>query len=122
MIYNEYKVKFYISLVNRQSPIIEYIEKLSEKEQSKVLKFIDFLCEHQGNLREPYSKIIKDKIKELRVDFANNRHRIFYFIFVGRNIVLLHAFQKKTSKTPKREIKIAQQRYFEVLNNQKVYE
>ncbi|MDP2950872.1 MAG: type II toxin-antitoxin system RelE/ParE family toxin [bacterium] len=122
MIYNEYKVKFYISLVNKKSPVIEYIEKLPEKEQTKVLKYIDFLRKSKGNLREPYSKIIKDKIKELRVDFVNNRHRIFYFIFIGHNIVLLHAFQKKTAKAPLKEIKLAQKRYFEVLNNPKVYE
>ncbi|MBM4177346.1 type II toxin-antitoxin system RelE/ParE family toxin [Candidatus Gribaldobacteria bacterium] len=122
MIYYEYKVKFYLSLVNKKSPVIKYIEELPEKEQAKVLKYIDFLRESKGNLREPYSKTIQGKIRELRIDFANNRHRIFYFIFFGQNIILLHAFQKKVAKTPKKEIKIAQKRYFEVLNNPKVYE
>jgi phage-related protein len=30
--------------------------------------------------------------------------------YTGRHIVLLHGFQKKTQKTPRREIEIAQQR------------
>jgi len=50
----------------------------------------------------------------LRVDFASNRNRIFYVTVEGKKIILLHAFLKKTPKTPKQEIKRA-------LNNFKDY-
>ncbi|NWG15281.1 MAG: type II toxin-antitoxin system RelE/ParE family toxin, partial [Chloroflexi bacterium] len=33
-----------------------------------------------------------------------------YFFFTGRWIVFLHGFQKKTPKTPRREIEIAEKR------------
>jgi len=36
---------------------------------------------------------------------------VIYFFFVGRRIVLLHAFQKKTQKTPRQEIETALARY-----------
>ena len=62
---------------------------------------------NKGYLDEPYSKHIKGKIRELRVDFSKNKHRIFYFTFIKKNIILLHAFSKKTPKTPISEIKKA---------------
>jgi len=33
-----------------------------------------------------------------------NRHRIFYITVQGKKIILLHAFLKRTPKTPKQEI------------------
>ena len=45
MIYNEnqeYKVKFYTD-GGGKSPVLKYIERLSDKEKAKVLKYIEFL-------------------------------------------------------------------------------
>lgn len=121
MIYNGYKVKFYID-ENGDIPVLEYIEASSDKEKARILKYIGFLREHDGILDEPYAKHIKNKIRELRVDFAKNRHRIFYFAFIGKTIILLHAFLKKTEKTPMSEIKKAEDNYNQAVNNKKVYE
>jgi len=107
MIYNknrEYKVYYYRNSQNRRVPVFEYIEKLSPKEKAKVLKYIEFLRENKGYLDEPYSKHIKGKIRELRVDFSRNRHRVFYITVIEKKIILLHSFFKKTVKTPKQAI------------------
>lgn len=125
MIYHrtsEYKTKFYRDNRNGKSPVLEYIEKLKPKERMKILKYIEFLRENKGYLDEPYSKHIKGKIRELRVDFSHKRHRIFYFTFVKRTIILLHAFLKKTAKTPLCEIKKSEENYQDVLNNKHIYE
>ena len=124
MIYNnsEYKIKFYKNSKTGQSPVLEYIDNLPDKEKAKVLKYISFLREHKGYLDEPYSKHIKGKIRELIVDFARKRHRVFYFTFVKKNIILLHAFLKKTKKTPLNEMKGAEENYKDVLSSKKIYE
>lgn len=123
MIYNEnYKVKFYCDNQTGYSPVNEYLNSLDLKIRAKIYKYIEFLRSHDGYLDEPYSKHIQDKIRELRVDFANGRYRLLYFSFVNKNIIFLHIFLKKTAKTPNREIKIARQRYNEVINNPKIYE
>lgn len=125
MVYNrkgEYKVKFYKDIKTGRSPVLEYIKGLPDKEISKVLKYIEFLRERKGYLDEPYSKHIKGKIRELRVDFGKNRHRVFYFIFIKKKIILLHAFLKKGLKTPTSEIKKAEENYYNVLRNPKIYE
>ncbi|MBU1290176.1 type II toxin-antitoxin system RelE/ParE family toxin [Patescibacteria group bacterium] len=105
MIYNnKYKVFYYCNGRNKRAPVFEYIKKLSSKDRAKVFKYIDFLRDNKGVLDEPYSKHIKDKIRELRVDFSRNRHRVFYVVVIEKRIILLSAFFKKTSKTPKQEI------------------
>lgn len=105
MIYNkEYKAYYYQNSENGKVPVLEYIKKLPLKEMTKVFKYIDFLRDNKGVLDEPYSKHIKDKIRELRVNFFQNKHRIFYVAVIERKIILLHSFSKKTNKTPKQEI------------------
>jgi phage-related protein len=85
-------------------PVLEYIQKISAKDRAKVAVYIRLLCDYKGRLDEPYSRHIRSGIRELRVDFSRNRHRIFYIIVVERKIILLHSFLKKTAKTPRQEI------------------
>jgi len=126
MIYNEdtseYRVKFYKDIKTGRSPVLEYIERLRDKEGSKILKYIEFLRVRKGYLEEPYSRHIKGKIRELKVDFGRNKHRILYFTFIKKTIILLHAFLKKAAKTPVSEIKKAEENYQNVLRNRKTYE
>ena len=84
MIYNkeEYKIKFYADSKTKKSDIFKYLKNLNIKERTKVAKYINYLKLNKGYLDEPYSKHITGKIRELRVDFSHNRHRIFYFTFV----------------------------------------
>jgi len=124
MIYNEeeYKVKYYINSQSGKEPTLEFILKLDNKSMAKVEKYIEYLKLNKGYLDEPYSKHITGKIRELRVDFSHNHHRIFYFGFIKKTIVLLHGFTKKTKKTPASEIKKAIENYNDTINNPRLYE
>ena len=44
---------------------------------------------------------------EIRVQVGNNIFRIFCFFDEGKLVVLTNGFQKKTQKTPKRELSAA---------------
>ena len=66
------------------------------------------LPEEFGNqLREPHSKAIEDGLFELRIKFASDITRIFYFFRVGNKIILTNGFVKKTQKTPESEKQLA---------------
>lgn len=53
---------------------------------------------------------------ELRVMGNTSSVRVFYFVKLAEAILVFHAFQKKTQKTPKREMTLGQQRLKEVLH------
>lgn len=89
--------------------------------RTKIVKYIEWLRANNGILDEPYSRHISGKIRELRVDFAKNRFRIFYFLFIKKTIIILHGFKKDTQKTPSYEIAKAQQRLEDVFVNQELY-
>jgi len=62
------------------------------------------------NLGEPHTKAIKDGLFELRLKGSEGIARVFYCTLVGRRIVMLHSFIKKTNRTPARELATAMHR------------
>lgn len=88
-------------------PVQEFLDGLPAKHQAKALRDIDVLEKYGTTLTEPHVKHIKGKLWELRIKSASDISRIFYFVPVGRDIILLHGFVKKTQKTPDKEIAIA---------------
>ena len=101
---------------NSQNPVKEFLKSLPKKHSAKAYWSIELLEKFGTNLTEPYIKPIKsDKYKglwELRIKFASDISRIFYFMPVGNTFVLLHGFVKKTKGTPVGELEIAK-RYME---------
>lgn len=59
---------------------------------------------------EKYFKYISDStgLFEIRVEVGSDIYRVFSFFDKGQMIVLLNGFQKKSQKTPKKEIQIAE--------------
>lgn len=88
-------------------PVQEFLDKLSVKHHAKALRDIDVLEKYGTALTEPHVKHIKGKLWELRIKSAIDISRVFYFVPVGTDIVLLHGYVKKTQKTPNREIETA---------------
>lgn len=101
------KVSFFE--VAGKSPVEEFFKNQSPELADKISRRIDLLEEFGSNLRAPYSeKVVKD-LFALRVT-GSVQVRVFY-AFIGKGTaVLLHAFKKKTSKIPPKEIEIAQAR------------
>ena len=66
------------------------------------------------NLGEPHTKAFGDGLFELRLKGAEGIARVFFCTLIGRRIVMLHSFVKKSNKTPPRELEIARGRSNEV--------
>lgn len=62
------------------------------------------------NLGEPHTKAFGDGLFELRLKGAEGIARVFFCTLIGRRIVMLHCFVKKSAKTPLRELEIARTR------------
>jgi phage-related protein len=102
-------VEFYVE-DNGTIPVQEFLRILDDRAQARLGRAIEELQRVNVQAREPLVKKIKDKLWELRAETGGNAYRILYFTMTGKKIVLLHGFQKKTQKTPKGDIKIAEQR------------
>ena len=54
-------------------------------------------------------------VEELRVWDDAGTYRVIYLARLPEAVVVLHAFQKKTQATPKRDIEVAKSRYAELM-------
>lgn len=86
----------------------DFFEKQSKKVKAKIVWTFD-LVEELQRVPEIYLKHIKntDGLYEIRVQLGSDIFRIFCFFDQGQLVVLANGFQKKTQKTPKKEIELA---------------
>ena len=63
----------------------------------------------EGKLEFPEARKVAKELFEIRIT-QKEVYRGFYAYIKGQYVVILHFFQKKTQKTPLKNIKLAQQR------------
>ena len=85
-------------------PVKDFIQQLDKRSRAKIWRYIDLLQKEGPNLLRPYADYVASGIRELRVRVNMGNMRIFYFFFERNNIILLHAFKKKTRELPEKEI------------------
>ena len=73
-------------------------------------RLIELLAQHGPSLRLPHSKAFGDGLFELRPRGRSGIGRAFYCFLLGKRIVVIHAFIKKTQETPDKELKLARKR------------
>ena len=85
-----------------------FFDKQSKKVKAKIVWTFD-LVEDLQRVPETYLKHIEnnDGLYEIRVQLGSDIFRIFCFFDQGQLVVLMNGFQKKTQKTPKKEIELA---------------
>lgn len=107
-----YSIKFYQNS-NGRFPVQEFIHKLDKRTKGKVSDAIKILSESGPYLKPPYMKKLVPNLYELRIK-SQIAIRIFYSPKTNR-YYLLHAFIKKSDKTPLRELHIAIDRMKELI-------
>lgn len=80
------------------------------------LRLVQMMERHGADLRMPHSRAMGQGLFELRCRGGEGIGRVFYCTMVGRDIVILHSFIKKTQDTPERELATARKRLREVRN------
>lgn len=101
--YQSYFIEFYNAQTAKVQEKIEYILILIRTVDKVPKKFLNHMTGTDG-------------IYEIRIEVGNNIFRIFCCFDKGNLVVLFNGFQKKTQKTPKQEIELAEKlkkEYFE---------
>jgi phage-related protein len=65
-------------------------------------------------VREPHVKHLEGRLWEMRLIGRDGIARALYVTAVGKRVVIVRAFRKKSQKTPRREIELALRRAEEV--------
>lgn len=107
-----WKVRFF-QTARGEYPIEEFIEEQDEPTSAKLVSAIELLETDGPFLKSPYIKKLRDKLYELRIS-GKIAVRVLYTIKDGE-YYLLHAFKKKTQKTPAKQLKIAFDRIKEII-------
>lgn len=77
-------------------------------------RLAELLIEYGPSLRLPHSRAFGGGLFELRPRSRSGIGRAFYCFLVGKRVVVLHAFIKKSQETPDRELKLARKRQKEL--------
>lgn len=89
--YKKYFIEFYISLDSSVQEKIDYVLKVVKTVDLIPQKFLKHIAGTDG-------------LYEIRIKKGSNIYRIFCCFDAGRLVILFNGFQKKSQKTPKKEI------------------
>lgn len=92
LVYKDYFLTFYRSLDAGAQKKIDYV--------LDVLKM-------QDRVSEKFVKFIRDGLYEIRASHKGNIYRAFFIFDDGNIVMLFNGFQKKSQKTPSKEIEKA---------------
>lgn len=116
-----YDVYFYRDK-NGKEPVADYLRELKRKNDKdsriklqKIQDYINVLKEYGTRAGEPYMKHLDGDIWELRP----GRNRVLFTAWYRDSFMLLHSFEKKTQKTPVKEIDRAKRELADLIERSK---
>lgn len=84
--------------------VTDFLRELPQKDRSKIESNVEIM--QTGDLHSPKIKTLRGPVKELIV----KEYRILFFLH-EHIIHFVHAFRKKSAKTPRQEIEYAERIY-----------
>ena len=103
-------IKFY-KKQNKRNPVEEFLDSLNAKQAKKVTWVLQLVEELDKIPRQYFKKLVNtDDIWEIRVRIGYDAIRLMGFFDEGTFIILTNGFMKKSQKTPKVEIALAEKR------------
>jgi len=85
---------------------------------ARYIHVTDMMMLFGPNLGMPHTRAMGEKLFEMRLKSKEGISRVFFCTKIGKKIIMLHYFIKKSEKTPDKEIETARKRLWEVLGNE----
>ena len=109
-------IRFYRT-ASGKCPVADCLNALSDIEATKTAWVLKLIREVDPVPSKYFKKLVNTKdIWEIKIDDGRNAFRLIGFSYGRELIVLTNCFQKKTRKTPMREINLAERRKQEYLD------
>lgn len=103
-------------------PYKDYFWDFYNPLQKKLKDKVDYVLQIIISVERVSTKFFKhleDGIYEIRIEYRSDIYRIFSFFEDGKLVILLHGIQKKTQRTPRKEIERAKKLRKEYYENKK---
>lgn len=98
------------SVVFYSDRVASEITKMQPSFVARFIRYAERMEIYGPDLGMPHIKAMGNGLFELRLKAGEGIARVFYCTTVGRRIVMLHQFIKKTDKTPAKELLVARTR------------
>ena len=92
---------------NQTCPVEEFLDSLQLKTKQKVLGVFELIETLPVIPKKFFQKLTGTSIWEIRIEYGSNIYRFLCFLYSHNIVVLTHGFQKKSQKTPSRELEMA---------------
>lgn len=89
---------------------LKELSKLPAGLKAEMVEAIEELEQVGTDLKEPKVRDVGNGLKELRVSAQEGIARGFFFFTVGKQFYVVHVLHKKSQKTPKLSLELANQR------------
>lgn len=87
------------------TPAVEkFVLRLPDDLAASYARVADMMVRFGANLGLPHTRALGGGLFELRLSGLQGIARVFFCLRIGKRIVLLHGFIKKTQETPKSEL------------------
>lgn len=103
-----YRIEFFSEIVKNE--IMEWPGGIL----ASFTRIAERITEHGPNLGMPYTRAMGDGLFEIRAKGHEGIGRALFCTVVGKRIVILHGFIKKTEQTPPRALDAARRRMKEI--------
>lgn len=95
--------------VTGKTPVTEFLDTLQAKQAQKVTWVLKLIEDVEQVPKTYFKKLVNtNDIWEVRIQFGNNIFRILCFQEAEKLVVLTNGFTKKTQRTPRNEIELAE--------------
>ena len=91
-------------------PVLEAIRRLPKAERVEIGHTLRLVQEEGPDIGMPFTERVTGELSVIRVRVGRTRWRLFFFVYVEMELVILHMFAKKTRALPRREIETAERR------------
>lgn len=111
------KIISFYRTASGKCPVKDHLDSLTDAQATKIAWVLKLIRELDQIPPKYFKKMVNtDDIWEAKVDVGRNAFRLLGF-FHGRELIILtNSFQKKSQKTPLKEIRLAEKRKKECLS------
>ena len=105
----------FFETASKRSPITEFIDEQGKIDQAAILAVFGEIEQNGFDAKGAVFKHLEGKLWEIKIRCPSGGYRFIYATVDRNRMLILHAFKKKTQKTPIKDLNLAKKRLKEII-------